>query len=251
MSRHLPSPELLQPVRNSKPLISRIFLTGDTSLSGVKYYRAVSGDSCTVIVDKFGTFSVSDFQEWNPAVGSACTQLFLGYYYCIAVPGTPVERPSTTGPTSPISTGPSPVQAGIVSSCTKYYEAVSGDSCQAITDQFGTFSLTEFEAWNPAVQPDCSLLFLGYYYCIAIPDTPATRPSTPAASQTGGGPQPQQPGIVSNCNRYYQVKSGDGCEVIEQKNEISSQQFLQWNTGIASDCSNVFLGYYVCTGVSG
>ena len=188
-------------------------------------------------------------------MGPACGQLFLGYYYCIAIPAKPVELPSTTagGPTSPTSTRPSPVQAGILSSCTKYYQAVSGDTCQAITDKFGTFSLGEFLNWNPAVKSDCSLLFLGYYYCIAIPGTPATRPSSsnPPTGPPSGTPQPQQPGLVSNCNEYYQVKSGDGCDSIAQDNGITLQQFLQWNTGIASNCLNLFLGYYVCVGVQG
>lgn len=169
MDRHPRSSELLQTVSDFQQFLFRTFLTCDAFISGVKYYQAVSGDSCTIIANKFGTFAVNDFEKWNPAVGIACTQLFSGYYYCVAVPSTPDGRSSNTGFPIVGSAGPSPVQAGIVSKCTKYYQAVSGDTCRVIADKFGTFSVTEFEAWNPAVKLDCSFLLLGYYYCIAVP----------------------------------------------------------------------------------
>lgn len=222
-----------------------------TPTLGVKYYQAVSDDTCNVIADEFGTFSVSDFKIWNPAVKVDCSQLFLGYYYCIGVPTT---RSSTAAPTFPTAAGPSPTQSGIISNCTKYYQAASGDTCQVIADRFSAFSVADFVTWNPAVKSDCSLLFLGYYYCIAVPGTPTSRLPTPSPSpnpvSTPKGPQPQQSGIVSNCNKYYSLKSGDGCYAIEQSQGVSSQNFFQWNTGIKSDCSNLFLGYYVCIGVS-
>ncbi|KAI4184895.1 MAG: hypothetical protein L6R41_004448 [Letrouitia leprolyta] len=198
-----------------------------------KYYKAVSGDSCEVISNKFGTFTVAQFESWNPAVGADCGQLFLGYYYCIAIPGTPTTRSTattstktTSKTTSTTSAGPSPTQTGIISSCTKYYKTVSGDTCQIISDKFGTFTVAQFETWNPAVKSDCSQLFLGYYYCIAIPGTPTTRSSTSTTKKTTTttsttptptpkGPQPQQPGIVSNCNKcgerdeFPEVEYGD------------------------------------------
>jgi LysM repeat protein len=58
------------------------------------------------------------------------------------------------------------------------------------------------------------------------------------------------PGIISTCNKYYQVASGDGCYSIEQAQKISSTQFLAWNTQVDAQCDNLWLGYYVCVGVS-
>ena len=217
-------------------------------IPGTKYYKTVSGDTCQVISDKFGTFTVAQFQTWNPAVGPSCASLFLDYYYCIAVPGTPTTR-STTSFTKTTSTpsGPTPTQTGIISSCTKYYKTVSGDTCQVISDRFGTFSVASFISWNPAVKSDCSQLYLGYYYCIAVPGTPTTRTSTSTTKTTSKtptptpkGPQPQQPGIVSNCNKYYLVKSGDSCYTIEQAQHVSAANFLKWNTGIKRLASSFF-----------
>lgn len=170
--------------------------------------------------------------------------------------GTPTTRstPSTTKTTSSASTGPSPTQSGIITSCTKYYKTISGDTCQVISDRYGTFSVAQFVTWNPAVKSDCSQLFLGNYYCIAIPGTPTTRTPTSTTktspTPTPKGPQPQQPGIVSNCNKYYKVVSGDSCYTIQQLQAITVANFQNWNTGIKTDCSNLFVGYYICTGVA-
>jgi hypothetical protein len=48
-----------------------------------QYYQAVNGDDCSKIVAAHGTFSLNDFLTWNPAVGSSCSGLWLGYWYCI------------------------------------------------------------------------------------------------------------------------------------------------------------------------
>lgn len=132
-----------------------------------KFYRAVKDDTCSGIVAAYGTFTLADFVEWNPAVGADCSGLWVEYYYCVGVPGTPTSRPTTTKPTT--SPGPSPTQSGIVSNCQRYYLAKAGDGCQKIVDSFGTFTLADFLKWNPAVGVDCGGLWVGYYYCIGKP----------------------------------------------------------------------------------
>lgn len=110
---------------------------------------------------------------------------------------------------------------------------MSGDSCASIIEKFGTFTLSQFQTWNPAVGKNCAGLFLGYYYCIAVPGTPNTRISvTPASTPTPKvlGPQPQQPGTSKKCTRYYLVKAGDSCFDIEQNQKISAADF--------NSCSN-------------
>jgi hypothetical protein len=123
---------------------------------------AVSGDTCNKVVAKYGTFTLDQFLSWNPAVGADCSGLWLGYYYCVGVPGTP----STTTTTTTTPAGPSPTQTGIIYSCSRYHKAVNGDTCVRIVDQYGTFTLDQFLSGNPAVGADCTGLWLGYYYCI-------------------------------------------------------------------------------------
>jgi hypothetical protein len=144
-------------------------------------------DTCDTISSANG-ISLADFYAWNPAVGSTCTTLLAGYYVCVDIPGV---TPTTA--TTATATGPTPTQTGITSSCKsrlrliindtlcimamhhsadrilgdEWYEAVSGDTCDAIVAKF-SITLAEFYAWNPAVGSTCASLFLGYYYCVGV-----------------------------------------------------------------------------------
>lgn len=217
----------------------------------INFYQVQSGDYCQAIVEMYGTFTLEDFNNWNPAVGEDCSHLFTGYYVCVGVPGTPTARTSTSL-ASPTPTGPSPTQTGIIDTCTQYYKAVSGDSCYAIADRFGTFTVDQFADWNPAVQKDCSKLFVGYYYCVSVPGTPTARPTTTSASPTPTGPSPTQSGIIDTCIKYYKAESGDNCAAISNKfGTFSTAQFISWNPAVKPDCSKLFVGYYYCIAVPG
>ncbi|RYP64944.1 hypothetical protein DL770_009099 [Monosporascus sp. CRB-9-2] len=73
-----------------------------------RYYKAVSGDTCQKILDKYGAFSLAQFRSWNPAVGADWSGLWLGNHYCIGVPGTPTSptaKPTATcNPKAPTPT---------------------------------------------------------------------------------------------------------------------------------------------------
>lgn len=142
-------------------------------------------------MQKYGAFSLEQFYTWNPAVGTQCGGLWLDYYYCVAVKGTPAS-PTTT--TKAPSSGPTPVQSGIASNCQRYHLVKSGDSCQAIVDQYKTFSLTQFYGWNPAVGSSCQGLWLDNYVCIGVPGTPTTAPAPGPTS-----PSPVQPNVNPKC----------------------------------------------------
>jgi hypothetical protein len=55
----------------------------------------------------------------------------------------------------------------MVSGCTEFYEAKSGDGCWAIAVDHGITQQT-FIDWNPAVGADCIGLWPEYWYCVAI-----------------------------------------------------------------------------------
>jgi hypothetical protein len=48
------------------------------------WYNVVSGDSCAKIETQFD-ITFAQFYAWNPAVGSNCGLLFVGYSYCVGV----------------------------------------------------------------------------------------------------------------------------------------------------------------------
>ncbi|KAI1754110.1 hypothetical protein F4782DRAFT_529039 [Xylaria castorea] len=204
------------------------------------YYKAVSGDDCSKIVAKYGTFTFTDFLKWNPAVGETCGGLWLGYNYCVAVPGTPTSPPPTTTTTASV-----PTQTGIVSGCQRWHKAASGDTCSNIVSKYGTFTLAQFLSWNPAVGSDCSGLWLGYNYCIGVAGTPTSPPTTTPTGCTSA-PTSTQPGAVCACKRWHKVVSGNTCDTIEKQYSITAAQFLKWNPQVGSDCSTLWLGYNVC-----
>jgi hypothetical protein len=48
------------------------------------FHYVVENDECGKIATAAG-ISLADFYRWNPAVGNACTTMWLNTYVCIAV----------------------------------------------------------------------------------------------------------------------------------------------------------------------
>lgn len=135
-------------------------------------------------------------------------------------------------------------------------------------------SLEDFYAYNPAINSDCSGLNLGTWYCISIDpsgdppfaESDDTITATPSAGSTSGfpssasptatsatgviTPSPVQTGMVSNCNKFYQVVSGDGCWAIANDNGIALDQLYAWNPALNGDCTGLQPPYYVCIGIT-
>jgi hypothetical protein len=125
-------------------------------------------------VSKFDTFTLATFIKWNPAVGSVCSSLFLNYYYCIGIPGTPTKKPTPTSrkpsatpkPTcNPSAPTPTPTQPGAICGCKKWHKVVSGNTCDTIVKQYG-ITKANFNKWNPKVGSACQTLWLGYSVCV-------------------------------------------------------------------------------------
>lgn len=235
--------------------------------------QADAGETCDNMSASWG-ISVQEFTKLNPGV--TCPNLQAGKSYCVvgeytddggqttpppsptptvtsAKPTTPITTPPTTMRTSTISsTAPnpsnSPAMPGIVGNCDRFYKVQSGDGCDSIAQKNGITS-AQFKSWNTEINASCSNLWLDYYVCVRVPG--ATTP--PTTTTTGPSPSnsPLMPGVVGNCNRFYKIQSGDGCDSIAKKNSISTTQLKSWNTEINASCSNLWLDYYICTGVPG
>ncbi|PYI10815.1 hypothetical protein BO78DRAFT_393791 [Aspergillus sclerotiicarbonarius CBS 121057] len=83
------------------------------------WYLKEDGDTCSLILDMFGTFDQTQFVAWNPDVGKNCIALENGYYYCISDANTPTTRirpiPTTSIPTA------FPSQPGVNKACNKWW----------------------------------------------------------------------------------------------------------------------------------
>ncbi|KGO58766.1 Peptidoglycan-binding Lysin subgroup [Penicillium expansum] len=192
-----------------------------------KFDLIKSGDTCASIASTYN-IDLSSFYSWNPAVGSSCAYLDVGYYVCV-------------------DAVPSPVQSGITESCSKFDLVESGDTCASIVSTYN-IPLSSFYAWNPAVGSSCAYLDLGYYVCVG------TDSSTVATSTTSAGngittPTPDEPGMVSDCTKFWLVGSDDTCTSIASSEDITVADIEKWNPKVGSTCTDVWLGDYICVGV--
>lgn len=117
-------------------------------------------------------------------------------------------------PTS--SSKPSPTQDGLIKTCTAFYKAVKGDTCDTIAKAYVTFTTSQFIAWNPAVGADCTGLWAETYYCVGVQGTPtiATTSTVPTGYPK---PSPTQDGLIESCVRFYKTVKDDSCAAIVTK----------------------------------
>ncbi|KAL9004719.1 MAG: hypothetical protein Q9188_002471 [Gyalolechia gomerana] len=241
-------------------------------------HQTTAGVTCESLATSFSTADLNvttvQFLTWNPNINGLCDSLTVGDYVCASAPGGSYSPPppppgsvnangqqrggndgsnagnpdNTTTPamtsagSSPTAT-PSPIQSGIITGCTKFIKAQSGDYCSKFA-QDNNITPDQLYTWNAVLGSggnNCDTqFFLGYYYCVAAPS------SSP--------PSPTQPGIAANCNKYQVAKSGDDCSGFALNNNMSINDLYAWNTVLGSGGSNcntqLFVGYYYCIGIS-
>ncbi|KAK0757408.1 hypothetical protein N5P37_010131 [Trichoderma harzianum] len=217
-----------------------------------KFHLVVSGDTCPDLATS-NAITLANFYAWNPAVKSDCTSLIVGDYVCVGIVGGTTVKPTSTStkPGNGIST-PGPIQTGMIGSCNKFHLVVSGDSCPALASSNG-ITLANFYSWNPAVKSDCTSLIVGDYVCVGIVGGTTIKP-TSTTTKPGNGittPTPTQTGMVSNCNSFYLVKSGDSCATVAAAKGISLDNFYKWNPAVGTGCSSLLVSYYVCVNIVG
>jgi hypothetical protein len=237
--------------------------------SCTSFYFTVKNDNCANIVKKYGTFTLSEFVTWNPAVGEDCGGIWAATYYCVGIPGTPSAPPSSSiAPTTvkPTPTGngistPLPTQPGMVSNCNKFHWIAKNVGCSDVIS-YEKITLAEFARWNPTVLDDCSGMWAEVNVCVGViggtttstpkPTTTTIKPS--ATTTTGNGiqtPQPTQPGMITNCNKFHWVASGVTCSQIVSYQKITLADFAKWNPTVKSDCSGMQALVNVCVGIIG
>ncbi|KAK3395012.1 hypothetical protein B0H63DRAFT_385493 [Podospora didyma] len=227
------APEVLPPTVTVAPSVKPPGQIGTCT----RWYKR-DGESCAELSAMFGTFSTADFISWNPSVGSSCSTIVDGAWYCVAIPGTPTTRTAPVQ-TTEFPTG-TPTQTGLAQGCTHLWQVGTGDTCASIANANG-ISESQFLQWNPAVgATTCDNLVEDFYVCVAVGvmttppgsatstshSTVASTPvssshvvsSTTTSSAAGGGPvttpTPTQSGMATGCRRFYLAQSGDGCWAI-------------------------------------
>ena len=198
--------------------------------------------------------------ELNPVLGEAgenCgNQVWLGYYYCIAVSGDGTSpSPTTTSSAVPTTTQapkPTQTQSGIVANCNKFERADQpGDGCWAIASRAGV-ELADFYKWNTmlgAEGENCNTqIWPDYYYCVGV----AAAVTSQAPTTTASAPLPTktQAGFASNCTKWVEAKSGDYCWALANDNGITSEKLYELNTALGPNGENcetqIWPEYFYC-----
>jgi hypothetical protein len=118
----------------------------------------------------------------KPVVCSSSTSTASAFRSSTQTSSTTVPvKTSTTCARIPPS---APTQNGIVSGCTQWYAAKSGDTCLTIAAKFNV-SNEQFMAWNPAVNPPlCYNMWLKYGYCVSTDCALVSTSSTVVSTTT-------------------------------------------------------------------
>ncbi|KAM0326641.1 hypothetical protein ACHAQA_006510 [Verticillium albo-atrum] len=234
------TPTTTKPASNGIPTPSPLQLGVVSNCA--QFHLVISGDKCSTIAAKFG-IPVAQFLEWNPSALSSCKGLKTNAYACVSTIGW---SPSPTNPNNGIQT-PLPAQPDVVSNCNQFHLVASGDRCSTISAKFG-IPVAEFLKWNPAALSNCKGLKMGSYACVS------TIGFLPSVSNPGTGfqiPSPTQPELVSFCNNFHYVVSGDRCSTISAKYNIPVNKFLEWNPKAGSNCAGLKKNAYACVSIFG
>tara|TARA_R110002003_G_scaffold269_7_gene17997 strand:- start:374 stop:811 length:438 start_codon:yes stop_codon:yes gene_type:complete len=135
-----------------------------------------------------------------------------------------------------------PTQLGMVTNCNEFHWIAKGVvGSQAISYQ--KFTLADLVKWNPTVKDNCSGMWAEVNVCVGvIGGTTTTTTPKPSSTKTANGvqtPQPSQPGMVTNRNKFHWIAKGVSCSQVISYQKITLAEFVrwtQWSKTIARAC---------------
>ncbi|KAL7945345.1 hypothetical protein V8C42DRAFT_322860 [Trichoderma barbatum] len=248
-------------VTSSMPWITPTYKLAEGSIAGCyrMYDNTIDGLSCFFAAEMHGV-DQETWVRWNPSVqrgtpgeaGSCYLDTETRYCGLFWDPTLATPHNDTDSNYAP---KPSDATAGATDECyiwDKTPTTSTDDLCTTFMKDWG-ITIDQFYAWNPAVGNNCQSLWLGTSYCVLGNDPPPTSTSTisttsRASSTTSGGPPaPTRPGTVQGCQKWYVVKSGDGCSDVAANNGITIAQFVAWNTDVnPTTCDGFWPDYAYC-----
>ncbi|KAG9195645.1 hypothetical protein G6011_00766 [Alternaria panax] len=230
--------------------------------------------------------NLEEFRRWNPSVNAACGNLVVGKSYCVETtdePAAPAPAPAsssassvrssavptpstfTTSPkpvvtssasksTPPSTTTPMPTPTatkGMVSNCAAFHYIGPNTVCSQVFS-YQKISIEDLYRWNPSVNADCTGLQKLVNVCVRVIGATMTTPKPSTTTTPGNGiqtPQPTQPGMVANCNKFHFINQGVVCSQVISYQKITSEDFVKWNPTVKDDRSGMWANVNVCVGV--
>lgn len=218
-----------------------------------KFHFVKPNENCDAIAKTY-SITRAQFISYNPSVGDTCSGMWGSVYVCVGIiGGSPTTTPSPTSTGNGIAT-PTPTQPEMVDNCDAFHLVKPNENCDAIAKIYG-ITRAQFVSYNPSVGDNCSGMWGSVYVCVSlIGSEPVTSTSSQKPTSTGNGiatPTPTQPEMITDCNKFYFVKSGDTCASIASANNLSQTQFRNYNPSVGTDCTGLWLNAYVCIGKIG
>jgi hypothetical protein len=211
------------------------------------HWIANSNVKCADVIS-YQKITLADFAKWNPSVNSDCSGMWVGVNVCVGVTGG--SSPTTTTTAGNGVQTPQPTQPGMVSNCNKFHWIANSNVKCADVISYQKINRADFIKWNPTVLSDCSGMWVGVNVCVGV--IGASNPTTTTTAGNGvQTPQPTQPGMVSNCNKFHWIAKGVNCDQVISYQKITRADFVKWNPTVLDDCRGMWAEVNVCVGVIG
>jgi LysM repeat protein len=224
------------------------------SICGVTYPTEVQAPAASP-TSVFG-YANSSYSSTTCLSGNTYT--VAGGDTCQAIAATHNVATGTLITLNQLLPGCTDIQAGqeicLPQSCTTYTVA-AGDTCFSIAAAAG-ISYLNLLSWNPSVNNACTNLIADTEVCLSIPGGSAWNGTTIAgatatqtaayATTTAAAPGATASGTTLGCGKYYQVVTGDICQLVALNNSISVSTFEAINPSIDEACDNLIPGLYYC-----
>ncbi|KAJ3957265.1 hypothetical protein N0V92_006176 [Colletotrichum tropicale] len=178
----------------------------------------------------------------------------------------PVTSFNLTAPYTATALPPQRTLSGQPSYCNAWHMVAGGQTCEDVVNYYSNrLTFDQLLEYNPTIGQDCSGLYTGWYICVGIQSQTSSRiewytsqtnftapASTPypgyvATAVANYTASPQQTGIPTSCQNYYQAQADDTCTtVLDVYDYITEEQFFSWNPALNGDCLGLWSGYYYC-----
>ncbi|KAL4801183.1 hypothetical protein BDV18DRAFT_149844 [Aspergillus unguis] len=132
--------------------------------------------------------TLTQLLAWNPHIEGSCGSLNFVQRVCKGPPGGRfkptgvISAPTGASEYFTTATPAEPTQSGTVGSCGRYYQVVSGDTCNSIALRFG-LSFVDLQSLNTQIWDNCTNLWLDYDVCVA----PVSKTTVSQDGTCGGG----------------------------------------------------------------
>ncbi|OBT52616.1 hypothetical protein VE04_06030 [Pseudogymnoascus sp. 24MN13] len=265
---------LVQPTTATTPAPIPTDVADLTSTYCGKYYMAVTGDYCNLIVLRF-SLSMPDFFFLNPAINVNCTNVFADESYCVQPVGDINTYPGKAGASHPVpgvqttipfsalpdvtpttTTGgsistPSPIATGTRRDCNDYFLGDSfpslppgtsyNSACEFAAAVYGV-ELTAFQTWNTGI---CAFQ-TGVRYCGKL----YYGNAAPAVEEDDV--LPPRDGVVSDCTEFENFyDDASTCADFLKAWHLTIAQFFAYNPEVNADCSGLWPAYQYCVRAPG